>query len=378
MNILLVPDKFKGSLTTHEVIDALKKGIKKFNAAYNIYEGIVSDGGDGFLDAIKETTNVEHINCVSVDSLGRKLNSHYLIDRESDTAYIELANTSGLALLSPNERNVFKMSTYGTGLQIKHALSNKVSKIYIGLGGSATNDGGIGIATALGYKFLDTNNRQVDPIGENLTKIDHIDSTNFISLKKINLYAVNDVENPLFGKNGAAYVYAKQKGANDEEIAFLNKGLEHLAKKVKENLSKDKAHLEGAGAAGGTGYGLKVFLDAEFVQGAEFVLQRSGVYEKLENGNIDLVITGEGKIDDQTAHGKLVGGVTKLTTKFGIPIIALCGQKDFEKCTAENIRLNAIIEIADKSKSLQYNMENAAKLIENAIFEYLTINSDKP
>ncbi len=378
MNILLVPDKFKGSLTTHGVIDALKAGINKFNPTYNMYDGIVSDGGDGFLNAIREAHNVEQVDIVSENAAGREMMSFYLVDRENNTAYIELANTSGLVQLSSNERNVLKTSTYGTGIQIKHAIATGVKNIYIGLGGSATNDGGIGIASALGYKFLDGSRVELEPVGENLSKINHIDFGNCISLKEIKVYAVNDVKNPLFGKNGAAYVYAKQKGANDEEISFLDKGLEHLAEKVKESLTKDKAHLAGSGAAGGAGYGLKVFLDAEFVDGAEFILKQSGVYHKLESGNIDLVITGEGKIDDQTAQGKLIMGVTKLSTKFEVPTIAICGQKNFAEYNAKTLRLDAIIEVADTSKSLQYNMDNAAYLIENAIFEYLTSKFDSP
>ena len=378
MNILLVPDKFKGSLTTRGVIDALKGGIKKFNPEYTIYDDIVSDGGEGFLEAINATNAVEQVDVVSTDAVGRPMMSYYLVNRELETAYIELANTSGLVLLSPNERNVLKTSTYGTGIQIKHAISSGVKNVYIGLGGSATNDGGIGIASALGYKFLDVNGEELEPKGENLSKINEIDSGNCISLKEIKMYAVNDVKNPLFGKNGAAYVYAKQKGANDEEIKFLDTGLEHLAEKAKESLAKNNAHFPGAGAAGGVGYGLNVFLNAEFINGAEFILEQSGVYNKLENGDIDLVITGEGKIDDQTAQGKLIMGVTKLTTKFEIPTIAICGQKDFIEYNTKTLRLNDIIEVADTSKSLQYNMDNAAELIENAIFEYLTSNFDNP
>ncbi len=374
MNILLIPDKFKGSLTSYEVIAALKKGIKKFNDGYAIYDVVVSDGGDGFLDAIQQAENVKKVELVTKDPLGRKRDSHYLFDETHQTAYIELANASGLSLLSSNERNPLITSTYGTGLQIKHALLNNAKKIYIGLGGSATNDGGIGIANALGYKFLDRNNQELQPIGKNLIHVNHIDTTHVQSINKAEFYAVNDVKNPLFGLNGAAYTYAKQKGANDEEVLLLDKGLKQLSEKVKEHLSKDMDSTEGAGAAGGTGYGLYTFCNATSINGAEYVLQKSRTYEMLEKGNIDLIITGEGKIDDQTMQGKLIMGVHKLSKKFNVPVLAICGQKSLNLNYEQNLGVNAIIEIADSFKSLQYNMDNAAVLVENAIFEYLTTN----
>ena len=374
MNILLIPDKFKGSLTSYEVIAALKKGIKKFNDGYVIYDVVVSDGGDGFLDAIHQAENVNRVELVTKDPLGREQDSHYLFNETHQTAYIELANASGLSLLSSDERNPLITSTYGTGLQIKHALLNNAKKIYIGLGGSATNDGGIGIANALGYKFLDRNNQELQPIGKNLIHVNHIDATHVQSIKKAEFYAVNDVKNPLFGLNGAAYTYAKQKGANDEEVLLLDKGLKQLSAKVKEHLSKDMDSMEGAGAAGGTGYGLYAFCNAISIDGAEYVLQKSRIYEMLERGNIDLIITGEGKIDDQTMQGKLIMGVCKLSKKFDIPVIAICGQKSLNQNHEQNLGVNAIIEIADSFKTLQYNMENAAVLVENAIFEYLTAN----
>jgi len=376
MNILLVPDKFKGSLTNREVISALKKGINKFNANCTIYEGIVSDGGDGFLNAIKETEQVETVEVITCDPLRRMLSSYYLYDKQRRTAYIELANTSGLTLLSSKERNPLKTSTYGTGLQIKDALLKGAKKVFVGLGGSATNDGGIGIANALGYRFFDKHNQELDAVGENLIKINRIDTTKVSSLDSVKFYAVNDVKNPLFGPKGAAYTYAKQKGSNDEEIVLLDKGLKHLSTVVKEQLSNDMAHLEGAGAAGGAAYGLKVFLDANFIEGAEYVLLKSGAYEKLEHKNIDLIITGEGRIDNQTAHGKLILGIRKLSKEFNVPAIAICGQKIGDNFDEENLGLKAIIEVADPAKTLEYNMENAAILVENDIFNYLTNKAD--
>ena len=374
MNILLIPDKFKGSLTAKEVIAAIKKGILEFEPSSIVNHVIASDGGDGFIDAIQENNNIELIKVASVDPLGRKLHAIYGLDSENETAYIELANASGLTLLKAKERNVLKTSTYGTGLQIKHALEKGVKKIFIGLGGSATNDGGIGISSALGYKFLDNNNNELKPIGENLQFISSIIIPSKRLVDQVKFYAVNDVQNPLFGENGAAHVYGKQKGGNEQELDLLDQGLQNLHNVVKECLGLNKATVPGTGAAGGTAYGLKVFFNADFIEGAKFILEKNGEIEYLKNGEIDLIITGEGMIDDQTFHGKLVNGVANIGTKYEVPVIAICGKKQLLERDNKSLNLVDIIEIADQSKSLEYNMRNAASLIQEAVFNYFKTN----
>lgn len=367
MNILLIPDKFKGSLTAKQVIKALKAGISNSVSHVKFYEIIASDGGDGFLDAIQHTQQVQQIHMASVDPLGRPMDSYYLMNDK--TAYIELANCSGLAILPPEERNALKTSTYGTGLQIKHALANGANAIYIGLGGSATNDGGMGIAKALGYQFLDNDGYELDPCGENLVKIRQIDSPdNFFS--NIEIYAVNDVKNPLTGKLGAAMVYGAQKGADANAIELLDAGLKNLAAIVKDQLGKDIAAMPGAGAAGGSAYGLKAFLGAEFIPGTQFILQLNDILQEFQNNMIDLIITGEGKIDDQTIHGKLIDGIMEMGKRYDIPVLAVCGKNDLSKKATDQLRPLDIVEISDPSKSLAYNMEHASALIENAIYQY--------
>ena len=372
VRILLIPDKFKGSLTARQVIDALKKGISAYDPSIEFEECIASDGGDGFLDAIAETHRVDKINTLSVDPLGRKIDTFYYTQHK--TAYIELANASGLALLGSEERNVLKTSTYGTGMQIADALDKGIEEFFIGLGGSATNDGGMGIAVALGYRFLDRNAKELEPIGENLQFIDKIVQPDTSKFLNSTFFAVNDVKNPLFGKNGAALVYGKQKGADKKALALLDQGLRNLHTKVKEQLKIDASHLPGSGAAGGVAYGLKVFFNAEFISGINFILQNNDIHNKLNDSQIDLIITGEGKIDKQTTQGKLIDGITAIGKNYKIPVLAVCGTNELTFSDREKMGVHAIIEIRDDSKSLEYTLNNASELLQKSINQYFKDN----
>ncbi len=370
MRVLLIPDKFKGSLTAKEVIRSIEKGIKKIDPQYEIYSVLASDGGDGFLNSVAENVSCNRILVDVVDPLGRKMKAPYLIDIKRGAAYIELAKASGLELLGNDQRNVMRASTYGSGLQIKDAIKRGVKRIYVGLGGSATNDAGTGIARALGHKFFDKTGKELEPIGENLSKIYSIEAHPEIS-GRISIFAVNDVDNPLFGKQGAAHVYAAQKGADQEQIKLLDEGLKHLSQLVKEQLNIDVSDSPGSGAAGGTAYGLKVFLNAEFISGIDFVLNLANVEDLFDKKSIDYIITGEGKFDNQTLHGKLIKGVVALGKKHSVPVVVICGQADVEKNELTQLGLKEVIEIRDVSKPIQYSMKHAAELIEKKIFQFL-------
>ncbi|NNL02007.1 MAG: glycerate kinase, partial [Eudoraea sp.] len=242
MNFLLVPDKFKGSLTAKQVIAAISRAVSDLYPQAGIYSVAASDGGDGFLDSVKSYMQVETVKIETTGPLGKKISTEYLVNPQTAEAYIELAKASGLELLSDEQRNPLLTSTMGTGIQIKDAILNGANKIYIGLGGSATNDAGLGIAAACGFTFLDEFGNSLNPIGKNLSKISTIKSSDFLKdYQNLEIYAVNDVDNPLFGPTGAACVYAAQKGAAKEDIEFLDKGLKHLHKIVKEVLGKDYA-----------------------------------------------------------------------------------------------------------------------------------------
>ncbi len=372
MNILLIPDKFKGSLTAKELIEALIKGINKVNPNNHIESVMASDGGEGFLQAVSQFENLDFIEMLSVNSIGQNINTCYAFDPIKKVAYIELAKSSGLDLLPKNDYNVMKGSTFGTGLQINNAIKKGAIKIFIGLGGSATNDGGIGMAAALGYRFLDTNGNELNPCGKNLIKIDSIIKPIINDFENVQFVAVNDVRNPLFGLYGAAQTYAPQKGASSNEVKLLDSGLEHLSLKVKYQLRIDIAHMPGSGAAGGAAYGLRVFFDAEFISGIDFILNRNTYLRRVKQNAVDLIITGEGKIDQQTLHGKLVYGVANWAKKHQIPVIAICGKNTLSnQSSAAVLNLLKIIEISDSSKSLDYNLKHAAKLAEKAIFEFI-------
>ncbi|MCA9139789.1 MAG: glycerate kinase [Planctomycetales bacterium] len=368
MNVLVIPDKFKGSLSASEVIHAIQAGLRKHDPEIQIHAITASDGGDGFLDAIRKSNDaVQTIRCETTDPLGRTIMAEYGIDRHRKSAYIEMARASGMELLRQSERNPMLTTTLGTGLLLVDAIDRDLENIYIGLGGSATNDGGIGIAHALGFRFLDSKGGELQPIGGSLEQIDSIDVSGVtMTMKNVKVHAINDVTNPLTGPEGAATVYAPQKGADAEMVVLLERGLDRLQQVVCRDLGVDAAHVPGAGAAGGTGYGLKVFLGAEFLSGIEFVLSLTGIESLLESGNVDWIISGEGKIDDQTGYGKLVCGVANIGKKYGVPVIALCGVNALQHKTVADLGLAKVVSIHDPTRPLEYTIHNAKELLTKA------------
>lgn len=371
MKVLLIPDKFKGSVTADGVIKALSKGILKSTPKTEIHKVLASDGGDGFLDAIQNYISADRVSVDTIDPLGRPIKAYYLYKTTTSTAYVELAKASGIELLTNEELNVMETSTIGTGIQIMDAILKGAKNIIIGLGGSATNDGGMGIAHVLGYRFYDAHGNELSPCGKNLNLISKILKVDENPLwKGISFTAVNDVTNPLYGEEGAAFVYAQQKGADRSQIEVLDLGLRNLAFVVEKTMGADLSLLPGTGAAGGTAYGLKAFFSAQFISGIEFLFQLAGIPKLLKETSIDYIITGEGKIDSQTLHGKLIKGVMDIGIQYQIPVIAVCGKLDVDKTEIESKGLQAALEVMDTTKPLQYSMDQAAELIEKTIFNY--------
>ncbi|MGB2759554.1 MAG: glycerate kinase [Maribacter stanieri] len=374
MKLLLIPDKFKGSLSSEAFTKAFISGIKESGIPYASHYIKASDGGDGFMNAVASYIPCISMQVISENPLGKLIQSYYLYNQKTNSAYIELANASGMELLLPEQQNPMLTTTYGTGLQIKDAVEKGVEHIYIGLGGSATNDGGIGMARALGYLFLDDKGEKLDTIGSSLQLLKTIDDTAISTdLKKVKFYAVNDVTNPLFGKNGAAYVYAKQKGATDVIIEDLDMGLKNLNTIVSKKYNVDHAELPGAGAAGGAAFGLKTFFDAEFLSGIDFILELSGVHKLLARERFDYIITGEGKIDEQTLNGKLLQGIINLGRRYDLPVIAICGKLDISKHVLKQRGIFDVFEIQDESKDLEYNMKHAAVLLATKTADYFSV-----
>ncbi|MGC1514799.1 MAG: glycerate kinase [Maribacter sp.] len=374
MKLLLIPDKFKCSLSSVEVSQAIIAGLDKAGIAHSYHYIKASDGGEGFMDAVAKYTACLSMQVISENPLGKPIQSYYLYNQKRNAAYIELANTSGMELLGVEERNPMLTSTYGTGLQIKDAIAKGIRNIYVGLGGSATNDGGIGIASALGYSFRDADGKLLRPTGENLIKIDSIDANGVIqSVGQTSFYAVNDVTNPLFGPQGASKIYAKQKGATAEMITVLDEGLRNLDATVSKQMNQHHAQVPGSGAAGGAAYGLKSFLGAQYLGGIDFIVELSGVHGLLKSEDFDYLITGEGKIDGQSLHGKLVQGILNLGKHYNLPVIAVCGQLDISKSELLDTGILDVLEIRNPEKSLDFNMKNAAALLTEKTSEYFRL-----
>ena len=369
MHLLLIPDKFKGSLTAEEVVSAITVGVKREEPEATIDSILASDGGEGFLDAIAKYREVEQIETTTAGPLGRPVQAHYLWQEQDRTAYVEMAMCSGLELLEDNERNPLHTSTRGTGIQIRDAIEKGARTIYLGIGGSATNDGGIGVAGALGYQFLNASAQEVEHTGSGLIQIHHIIPPKSQG-KKVEFVAVNDVNNPLYGPSGAAHVYGPQKGADAEAVNQLDAGLSRLDKIVQRDLGKDSANLPGAGAAGGLAYGLNVFFDADFISGTDFILDLSGMKDRLKQARPDFIITGEGRIDSQSLSGKLIQGVLQQGQSHNVAVVAVCGLLEIEKSVLIAEGFHDVIEIRDPSQSLAYNMSHAAELLQHAIADY--------
>ncbi|MBT8254823.1 MAG: glycerate kinase [Flavobacteriaceae bacterium] len=362
MTILAIPDSFKDSISSKEIISALRRGFKNLDPSIELIGCVGSDGGEGFLEAINFQVSAERIYHESLDPIGRSIEVEYLLDRSNRTAYIELAQAAGLERLSEQERNPMFTTTAGTGLQIMHAINKGAEKIYIGLGGSSTNDGGVGLASVLGFEFTDINGDRVLPIGNNLTHIHNIEGR-FVS-SEVKIFAVADVRNPLLGPQGASHTFAAQKGASVGEIHHLENGLSNLHQKVKSDLHKDDSDSPGSGAAGGAGYGLRVFLDAKLVSGIEFMLQLADIESIISEKKVDLIITGEGRLDHQSMQGKLIDGVLNIARPMGVPVMAICGQLSLEEQEYRKMGLAFATTIAGPEVPVLKSMTDAAHYIE--------------
>ena len=375
MKILIAPDKFKGSLSASQVCDAITKGININKPKHEIVSCPMADGGEGSIDIINNYSTLKPIELIVNDPLFRPIKSTYYF---SDlTAYIEMSSASGLNLLKKEEQNCMNTSSFGTGELIKDAITKGFKTINLYIGGSATNDAGIGIASALGFQFYDKSKRLLSPIGKNLISIDSINTSDVsFNLNNININVICDVNNPLHGKNGAAFIYAKQKGADLIEIEQLDKGLVNLQSKLIKYGFLNIANIPGAGAAGGVGGGMVALLGAKLISGIKNLIEITKLQSLVKN--CDLIITGEGKIDFQTEKGKVVSGVCNLAKKYKKPIIAVCGDK--EEGVSVKLGLNkvySVLEIADSINDAIVNGEKYLIDIGSKILTDLKKNPEK-
>ncbi|HEU4901886.1 MAG TPA: glycerate kinase, partial [Flavisolibacter sp.] len=323
MKIVIAADKFKQSLSSVDVCRAIREGLLLASPAFDITSLPLSDGGDGLAEILAFYSPFEKVTETVCDPLWRPVKATWLYAENERLAFIEMAQASGLHLLQPSEYNCAATTTYGTGQLIKKALEKGARKIIIGIGGSATNDAGIGMAAALGYRFLDAKGNEVQPVGGSLVLIEHIDSTAKIPLDGVTVQVACDVTNYLTGENGASKIYAPQKGASPLVVEEMEKGMQHFAAVVRKQYGKEIESIEGGGAAGGMGAGCVLFLGAGIVRGSAIAFHYSKAEQHIKNA--DVVITGEGRIDSQTWNGKLVDAVINLCQKHHKPVIALCG-----------------------------------------------------
>lgn len=321
--IIISPDSFKGTMSSMEVCSIIEQGIQNIFSDTEVIKIPIADGGEGTVDAFLTAIGGEKIKTKVKGPLFEEVEAFYGILPDKETAVIEMAATSGITLVE-DKKNPLLTTTYGTGQLILDALNKGCSKIIIGIGGSATNDGGIGMAAALGVKFLDKENEEIDLNGRGLEKLERIDISGIDKrVKECSIVAACDVDNPLYGSTGAAYVFAPQKGADERMVKILDENLKNLAGIVRRDLDMDVQNIPGSGAAGGLGAGLVAFAGAKLQPGIKIVLDVVKYDEIISNA--DLIITGEGKIDGQSLRGKVPVGIAEKALKYHIPVIAIVG-----------------------------------------------------
>lgn len=364
MKILIAPDSFKENLSAKEVAKAIERGIKKVDE--NIQTSIVpmADGGEGTVESLVEATDGQIINVKVKDPLMRDIDSYYGVLGDRKTAVIEMAAASGLALLEKDERNPMDTTSFGTGQLIKYAIEEGYKNIIIGIGGSATNDGGAGMLMALGAKLLDANGEDIGLGAKGLGKLKSIDLYNFHeAIKDCNFVVACYVDNPLVGKRGASYVFGPQKGADEHMVKILDANLENFGKVVEDTLGISLLQYPGAGAAGGMGAALLAFLDAVLERGIDIVIEATQLERKIMDSN--LVITGEGKIDDQTQFGKTPYGIATLAKKYNKPVIAIAGGIGEDASVLYEKGIDSIFSIVNKPMTLEEAMVHGESLLED-------------
>ena len=375
--IVIASDSFKGSLTSAQVAEAAGQGIRDVLPECDIASVAVADGGEGTLDAISGRMAAEPAEAMVHDPLGRKINASYGICMHTgrQTAIIESAAASGLTLLTPEERNPLYTSSYGSGELIRHAYERGCRKFIIGLGGSATNDGGTGMLEALGVRFIDTDGKEITGCcGSKLSAIRSIDTSGLcIDIDECEFIAACDVDTPFVGPDGASNIFARQKGADDKAIAELENGMKSFAGIIKMDSGCDLSIVPGSGAAGGLGGALHAFMKARLEKGIDLILDTVG-FENLIS-DADLIITGEGRIDSQTAKGKAAAGVLKRAGR--TPVVAIAGQVSLAQDEKDELGFRSIIQISPTPKDEAglkevMNPETASGNIRKAVSRYIS------
>jgi len=362
IRFLIACDSFKGSASSKQVGEAIKSGILRAVPDAHVEVVPVADGGEGTVQALVDATGGRLVTATVTNPIGEKIEATFGILGDGQTAVIEMAAASGLTLIPPEKRNPWVTTTYGTGELIKAALEHGCRKIIIGIGGSATNDAGAGMAQALGVKLLDEHGKQIGFGGGELGRLRRIDMSGLDKrATEAEFIVACDVDNPLTGERGASYVYAPQKGATPEMLPKLDSNLRHFAEVVRQQLGIDVEHVPGSGAAGGLGAGLMAFLKAKLRKGTEIVFELVKLDEKIASA--DIVITGEGQIDAQTVFGKTPIGVAKLAKQYGKPVIAITGSIGDGADSVHSHGIDAMFSIVNRPMPLEKAMKEVEALL---------------
>lgn len=354
---VVIPDSFKGCLSSGEICDIIAREIHRRDPEARVCALPVADGGEGTVDAFLGALGGEKVAVPCRDPYGRPLTAHYGLFLDGKTAVIEMAAAAGLPLVG-EDRRVADTTTYGVGQLIAHALKRGAERILLGLGGSATNDGGCGAAAALGVEFLDAEGKAFVPVGGTLRRIAHIRMDGLLpALRQAEVIAMCDIDNPLCGESGAAAVFAPQKGADAATVRMLDEGLAHLAAVIEKDLGRSLLTLPGGGAAGGFGTGSVAFLGARLQMGIEAVLDLTD-FDHLA-ADAYLVITGEGRLDSQSLRGKVVVGVARRARALGVPVVALVGSSETDIAAAYDAGVTAVFPINPAPTTLSEALAHA-------------------
>lgn len=368
MKIVLAPDSFKGTFSSKEVISYLDLGIRKHIENVEIIHVPIADGGEGTVDAILSAAGGINIFTTVEDPLGRDIKGSY--GRIGETAIIEMALASGITLVSDDEKDPLVTSTYGTGQLMKHAIDHGATKLIIGIGGSATNDGGMGMARALGAKFFNDHGEEVGKGGIDLGRLAAIDMSEFDPrFKDIEVEVICDVTNPLTGPEGATYTYGPQKGATSSMLEILENGMIQYHEVIKETFGIVLNDIPGSGAAGGLGGGLVAFVGGELKPGIETILNTVGFNELLEDA--DLVITGEGKLDGQSVYGKVPVGVAGRCGT--IPVYAFCGALGENAEKVYDYNIDGIYSTVSDVTTFDEIVNNKEKIMEQSVDRFVRL-----
>lgn len=372
MKIIIAPDSFKGSLSAVEVASTILSATRKIFPGASIECLPLSDGGEGLVESLVEATGGTKYYLEVTGPLVSKVKAFWGILGDGKTAVIEMAAASGLMLIDESQRNPLLTTSYGTGELIKAALDKGCSRIIIGIGGSATNDGGAGMAQALGAELNDEQGEPISPGGGELKRLAKIDIEGLDPrLKQVEIIAACDVSNSLIGPQGASYIYGPQKGATSSMIKQLDEALKHYSNVIERDLGIKVENIKGSGAAGGLGAGIMAFLNGSLIPGIDLVLDVIGIEEELSD--CDLLITGEGRLDMQSTFGKVPIGVALRASKFGVPVVVLAGsvEKNIDQFHEQGVI--ACFPIVNEPMSLQEAMDNAPSLLEYTASQVLRL-----